>query len=210
MSVNGEDLVARLAAGDSVRTQVLARAALSKSDLDDVLDALAVMHRQAPANDAVIDAFVSILQSQRFLHAEVSRLIFDPNTAEDVIQEVLLKATRGLFEFRGESKVRTWVRRIAHNEAVGVLRRRQESVGREADLAGQVEEVMRFSSILASRHDLHVALDRLSPDFAEVVRLRDIEQLTYDQIAERTGLKLNTVRSRLARGRAKLAVELGL
>jgi len=161
--------------------------------------------RHNPAAGAQ-EALVAVLYSQPFLRSEVYRIVVRDVEAEEVLQEVLLRIAKGVTGFRSESKMRTWARSIAHNTAVGHLRRRSETTGFDADVADGPGEVERFTSVLANRADVKAALDELPDDFSAVVRLRDLEQLTYQQIADQLGLNLNTVRSRLARGRTRLAV----
>jgi len=165
---------------------------------DAALDGLA----QAAGDSApATDALVQIIYRERFVRSEIRKvLIGDASAAEEALQETALAMVRALPTFRGESKFRTWISAIARNQAIGILRRSRPSV----ELTEDRGEVVRFSSTLASRADLAAALASLPEPFRDAVRLRDIEQMSYQEIATELDIELNTVRSRLARGRAKL------
>jgi RNA polymerase sigma-70 factor (ECF subfamily) len=172
--------------------------------IDAALDRLARAARDDPAGPGA-ELLIEQLYSQPFVRAEIRRFLVDDEQAADVLQETLLAVTRGLPSFRGDSLVRTWTTSIARNQAISAIRRRMERTAPGHDLAGDLESA-RFSSLLADREDLRAAMGRLPPMFADVVRLRDIDRMPYAEIATKLDIELNTVRSRLARGRARLAV----
>jgi RNA polymerase sigma-70 factor (ECF subfamily) len=151
----------------------------------------------------------------------VSRLMKDTGEACDVVQEVFLKVFRKIDSFRGDSSLKTWIYRIAVNEAHNHGRwngrHRRQEVGLEGD-----EDSRRYCDILAApggspfdyvldreRHRLvEAALAELSPSFRSVVVLRDVEDLSYEEIAEILDVPLGTVKSRILRGREALRREL--
>lgn len=126
-------------------------------------------------------------------------------------QEVLIAVTRSIHRYRGDSKFRTWLFSVARNSAIAELRRsRAASASNQSfdeDLEGELEGE-RFSSRAVSRQLIENAVLGLPAMFREIVYLRDIEHLSYEEIAGRKGLALNTVRSRLSRGRALLSAQL--
>jgi len=171
---------------------------------DTILDALA---RAAASSTLATDTLVAALYQQRFARSEIRKVLINDNTAaEEALQETALAVVRSLPNFRGDSTFRTWATTIARNKAIEVLRRLRPTV--PLDERDQ-SEAARFSSMLADRTDLHTALASLPQDFRDVVHLRDIEQQSYQEISDQLGIKLNTVRSRLARGRARLASDYG-
>jgi RNA polymerase sigma-70 factor (ECF subfamily) len=145
-----------------------------------------------------------------------------PADAEDVVQETFLRAWHGLARFRGESSLKTWLYAIALNRARarhGTLSRLRAvftpgrtgeddlfaSLDAAADPALSPEE----NAVLAERRRrLREAVRALPDEFRTAVVLRDLEGLSYEEVAEVLVVPVGTVRSRLARGRALLKEKL--
>jgi RNA polymerase sigma-70 factor, ECF subfamily len=152
----------------------------------------------------------------------VSRLLNDPSEACDVVQEVFLKVFRKIGSFRGDSSLKTWIYRIAVNEAYNYKRwfsrHRKPEVGLENEEEGNVSYYQKLSDPGRSPFDnasdleqhalIEAALARLNPSFRTAVVLRDIEELSYEEIAEILQVALGTVKSRILRGREALRKEL--
>ncbi|MGH1489543.1 MAG: sigma-70 family RNA polymerase sigma factor [Acidimicrobiales bacterium] len=135
----------------------------------------------------------------------IARLSNNGALIEDIEQEVLVAVSGSIERFRGDSKFTTWLYALTRNVAIGQLRRlRPEDELAESDLLAN-KTLRRMSSIVTQREVVREAIDSLPPIFRETVLLRDIEGLSYAEIAKRQGLEINTVRSRLSRGRALLA-----
>lgn len=167
-------------------------------DRDAALNQLAALAKES---QAAIDTLVRVIYQERFVRAEIRKvLIGDASAAEEALQETALAMVKALPGFRGDSTFRTWVCSIGKNRAIAILRRVKPAEALQDDDG----EVARFSSALASRADIEAAMARLPDHFRDPVRLRDIENHSYEEIASILGIELNTVRSRLARGRAKL------
>lgn len=136
-------------------------------------------------------------------------ILHDPDLAEDVVQETMIKAWRGLGEFRGESSTRTWVLRIAHNTAIDALRRRRDRAVAPEDLPDDPSEsdLSDPAARAAGRSDLAMlrdalgGLDQLS---RSIVVLREIEGLTYQEIADTLDVSTALVKTRLLRARRAL------
>src|SRR5262245_5385526 len=131
--------------------------------------------------------------------------IGSPSESEDIAQEVFLKADANLAKFRGESGFFTWLYRIAVNEAVRARKRRTVD---NADALPEVEAPPPAPSeedapTLATLEKL---LRKLSDEFRSIVVLRDIEGLSYSDIAETLEIPIGTVESRLFRARQELRV----
>ena len=147
----------------------------------------------------------------------VCRLLWDPAEACDVVQEVFLKVFRKIGSFRGDSSLKTWIYRIAVNEAHNHCRWNGRHRGHEVALDGG-DETRGCRETLAAKgsspyefaldrerhHLVEEALAELSPSFRSVVVLRDVEEMSYEDIAEILRLPLGTVKSRLLRGREAL------
>lgn len=154
----------------------------------------------------------------------ISRLLSDPADACDVVQEVFLKVFRKIAAFRGDSSLKTWIYRIAINEAYNYQRwfsrhRRQEiGLQNEEEGEGGLSYFQRLSDPSRSPFDcaadreqhalVEAALARLNPSFRAAVVLRDIEELSYEEIADILQIALGTVKSRILRGREALRKEL--
>ena len=139
-----------------------------------------------------------------------------------MVQEVFLKVFRNIGSFRGQSSLKTWVYRITVNEAHNARRWFFRHQRREADLDLGSEETRDWKETIpdgsrspfdvAFDREQHVmieaALERINPIFREAVVLRDIADMSYEEIAEVLGVTLGTVKSRILRGREALREEL--
>ena len=148
------------------------------------------------------------------------RLLNDPGDTNDVVQEVFLKVFRNVSHFRRQSSLKTWIYRITVNEAHNQRRWFFRHRSREVGLDDEPEQI-RSRNVPDSerspfdctfdreKHELiESALARINPLFREVVVLRDVEDLSYEEIAEVLQISLGTVKSRILRGREALREEL--
>ena len=130
--------------------------------------------------------------------------------AEDVLQEAMAGAYRGLARFESRSSVKTWLTRIVITQAAKFRRKRKrEPVAMVAESTGSFGSMDGSGAAVDARLDLQTALAKLSPEHRQVLVLREIEQLSYDEIAKVLGVAKGTVESRLFRGRAELRRRLG-
>jgi len=136
--------------------------------------------------------------------------------AEDIAQETFIRAFRYLHKFRGRSSLKTWVYRIAINCSNSRLKRRTKwrmfrVDDGEAELE-QAPDAKRSPEERALATDLgslvREELDRLPTYYREAVLLRDFEELSYQEISAVLGVRIGTVRSRIARGREQLRLRL--
>jgi RNA polymerase sigma-70 factor (ECF subfamily) len=162
-----------------------------------------------------------VAKYQRKIFRLLSRLIRDPGEIEDVAQEAFIKAYRALPNFRGDSAFYTWLYRIAINTAKNYLvaqgRRAPTSTETEVedaermDDAEQLRDVNTPDSMLLSKQvgeAVNRAIDRLPEDLRTAIVLREIEGLSYEEIAESMNCPIGTVRSRIFRAREAIANEL--
>src|ERR1700688_2960313 len=173
------------------------------------------------------EAFAQLIaQYHQPLYSLIARSLQDPADASDITQEVFIKVFRNIRGFHGESSLRTWLYRIALHEASNQRRwwsrHKHQEIGidaptesADADAAG---ETFSLASTLADRSSspfdravqaelrlrVEAALRQLPEAFRTVVVLREIEDLSYEEIAEILDANLGTVKSRLTRGRAAL------
>jgi RNA polymerase sigma-70 factor, ECF subfamily len=148
----------------------------------------------------------------------VSRLVDNPADAADVTQEVFLKVFRKVSGFRSESSLKTWIYRIAVNEARNqrrwFLRHRGKEIGLEpgeSDTQGPqdwLSDPGRSPFQSAVDQETHAliesALQKVSPNYRAAVVLREVEDLSYEEISQVLEVSLGTVKSRILRGRESL------
>jgi RNA polymerase sigma-70 factor (ECF subfamily) len=157
-----------------------------------------------------------VLRYQRPVWGLLQRMVRDRMLAEDLAQEVFVKAFRALGTFDPSRKFSSWLFKIAHNTAIDHLRRKDlntvalETPDGEPDLLAVVPDSDAESpdSALQRRdlaRDMEDSLERLRPEYREVVLLRFHEGLSYEEIAEVTGLPLGTVKTHLFRARKAMA-----
>lgn len=153
----------------------------------------------------------------RMIYTLALRLAGDAEEAADLTQDVFLRVFRHLGGFRGRSSLKTWVYQVGLNQCrsrLGRKRPQQQPLAEEgAPGVAPLPDLSRGPEELALAADtsrrVSAALGRLPMTFREAVVLRDIEGLSYEEIAEVLGLKAGTVRSRIARGREQLRELLG-
>ena len=158
------------------------------------------------------DGFEELVRRyQRPIAAYVYRMVGDYEAALDLTQEVFIKVYNSLRRYRSEFKFSTWIYKIAHNTAVDHLRR---SSNRDQALSGEFEgeqydlplESRKLSPEQESeraerRAEIELVVRALPTPYRELVLLRHSHDLSYDEIAEVTGLPLGTVKNRLFRAR---------
>ncbi|MCH8618473.1 RNA polymerase sigma factor RpoE [Undibacterium sp. TS12] len=158
---------------------------------------------------------------QRKLMRLVSRLVYDHAEAEDVVQEAFIKAYRALPNFRGESAFYTWLYRIGVNTAKNhlVTQGRRTPTSTDADVdeaesfveADGLRDINTPESLLASKQiaeTVNSAMSTLPEELRNAITLREIEGLSYDEIAEVMLCPIGTVRSRIFRAREAIAEKL--
>ena len=133
-------------------------------------------------------------------------VVQDPHLAEDITQDTVIKAWRALPTWTGEGSLKSWVLSIAHNTAVSYLRRmREESRSPDTLPDGPSrDDVERSAEGRSDLGDLARALDDLDKLSRAVVTLRDVEGMSYADIAEALGVSIPTVKTRLLRARREL------
>jgi len=156
------------------------------------------------------------------VYSVIYRILTDPSDAADTTQEVFLKVFRGMKHFNGQSSLKTWIYRIAIHEASNRRRWWFRHKAKETSMEpAENSEYSASASINAALVDKHKSpfdnaadhevqahveqeLRKVSEPYRTAVVLRDIEDLSYDEIAEITQVSLGTVKSRITRGRDAL------
>jgi RNA polymerase sigma-70 factor (ECF subfamily) len=157
------------------------------------------------------------------VYSVVYRIVADPADAADTTQEVFLKVFRGMKHFNGQSSLKTWIYRIALHEASNRRRWWFRHKSRETSMAPAGSEIEALApcvmeAVLADESDspfesvaheevrvrVEEELRKVPEPYRTAVILRDLEEMSYEEIAEITDVSLGTVKSRLTRGRQAL------
>lgn len=165
-----------------------------------------------------------VVKYQRRIERLIGRMVRDSDLVQDIAQETFIRAYRALPNFRGESAFYTWLYRIAVNSAKKALSdmKRDPLVLESSRALGEDgEETSRAESelsdgetpegVLASKEiatAVNSAIDALSEDLRQAITLREIEGLSYEEIAEVMNCPIGTVRSRIFRARDAIAQRL--
>lgn len=157
------------------------------------------------------------------LYNFVLSLTRNRSDAEDIVQETFLKAYRSLATFREGTNAKAWLFTIARNTFINRYRKNQnkpteielieeaaykyrEEAAADAEQYPDLRNADVFTYILSD--EVLTALESLSEDFRTAVILRDVEYMSYEDISEITDTRVNTVRTRIRRGRQELAKQL--
>jgi RNA polymerase sigma-70 factor (ECF subfamily) len=163
-----------------------------------------------------------VLRYQRRVLRLLSRMIRDQSELEDVAQEAFIKAYRALSQFRGDSAFYTWLYRIAVNTAKnhlmaytrrpsGSFESRVDEDGETFDATENLSDMNTPEALLASRQiaqTVNTAIEALPAELRTAIVLRELEGMSYDEIAEVMDCPIGTVRSRIFRAREAISVQL--
>ena len=165
-----------------------------------------------------------VVKYQRRIERLIARMVRDVDLVPDIAQETFIRAYRAIGQFRGESAFYTWLYRIAVNTAKKALvDLKRDPIVTESALAGRDDddETSRVENelsdgetpdaVLASKEiaaAVNSAIEGLSEDLRQAITLREIEGLSYEEIAELMNCPIGTVRSRIFRAREAIAARL--
>lgn len=173
------------------------------------------------ARDGDMRAFEALMvKYQRRVARHVTRWVKRPSDVEDVVQDVFIKAYRGLASFKGESSFYTWIYQIARNTSFNFVTRQQKHVVLRDDMAS--DDAPDFEESVGSDHEdpergmlarqisdtVEAAMKRLQPDLAEALILYEVEGKPYKEIAQMLQIPIGTVRTRIFRAREFIAKRL--
>lgn len=175
--------------------------------------------RAARGDGAAFRALVG--QYQRRVYAVAYRMLGDAQEAEDLTQDVFVALHGALKSFRAESKLSTWIYRITRNHCLNRIKylnrrgRKQQMASSDAegdDVIAQLKSdepsPARLMEVAQDAKKLEAALLTLPAEQRLLVVLREVEQLSYDEMVEATGLPIGTIKSRLHRARGALIAAL--
>jgi RNA polymerase sigma-70 factor, ECF subfamily len=208
-----------MSAGDmaALEQTTLARMEMESRSIEQTFETSLVARLRARDLTA-FDDLVRIFE--RSVYALCFRLLGDAEEARDAAQETFLKVYRGLGGFRAESGLKTWIYRIAINQAMNQQRwwrRRHRDETISLDLTRRENEASIGSMLpskglspeaqaIASQRERRImrALGEIKQEYRVALVLREIEELSYEEIAETLQISIGTVKSRIARGRDEL------
>ena len=165
------------------------------------------------------NAFAEMVElHQKMVFNVALRCVHNYDDASDITQEVFIKAYRSIDSFKGKSQLSTWLYRITVNLCMDFARKNKLYYKNIVDLETENDEGEEMELPLPDlsyspenkleekelREALTAAIDSLPKDAREIIVMRDINDMSYNEIAETLGIELGTVRSRLARARVKL------
>ncbi len=167
------------------------------------------------------DAFAELVEdtSGQIYHL-LLRMLVNEQDAEDALQETYIKAFQALPNFEGRSSLKTWLYRIAANEALMVLRKRKPQpqtveIDKDDEEIEEPREIVDWCCLperelldQETRSKLTAAAQKLSDNLKMVFLLRDVEGLSGEETAAVLGLSIDVVKTRLLRARLKLREEL--
>lgn len=153
------------------------------------------------------DAFGQLVEAYR---SDVTRFLLnltmgDDALSDDLAQETFIKAYLGIRSFKGLSRLRTWLYRIAYNEYYSWLRKRHEERLDDDNGINDTAEAPTSEELAGTKIDVQTAMQSLSRQQRAVVTLFYIEDLPIKKISEITGIPTGTVKSHLSRAKVKLA-----
>ncbi len=179
----------------------------------------AFVARLVARDESAFNELVSVYERRVF--ALVFRMLGRRDEAEDLAQEVFVQVFKAIDQFRGESKLSTWIYRIAvnlcknrtkylsrrhasHQEDVDAMHERAPLTAAKGVSVGDVSRPDELVEGMQLEVVVKRAIAMIEPEFREVLVLRDVEDLSYEEIAAITGLPDGTVKSRIHRARAQL------
>ena len=165
-----------------------------------------------------------VIKYQRRVERLIGRMVRDVDLVQDIAQESFIRAYRALPQFRGDSAFYTWLYRIAVNTAKKALMdmkrdplvlESSRSLGEDGEETSRAENELTTGetpeALLASKEiatAVNAAIEALSEDLRQAITLREIEGLSYEEIAEMMNCPIGTVRSRIFRAREAIATRL--
>ena len=157
-----------------------------------------------------------VVEYEKNIYAITQRMTGNAEDAADMTQETFIKAYNSLSSFRGDSKFSVWLYRIATNVCLDFLRSRsrkptvslsmEDEDGEETqlDIADESQSPERLLERGLTRDAVRRGLNALSPEYRQILLLREIQGLSYEEIADVLSLEAGTVKSRIFRARQRL------
>lgn len=154
------------------------------------------------------DAYATLMaRYETKLHRYVVYLIHDPSSASDAVQETFLKAYQNLRSFNNKYKFSSWLYRIAHNEAMNIIRKNRHIADGEVELLADDSYDAKLDELTDKtilQDNIQQCLDKLDSKYREVIQLAYLEAMKYEDISDILRIPTSTVGVRLARAKDRL------
>ena len=167
--------------------------------------------------DGDVNAFEPIVKEyEKNVYNLALKMTGNPEDAADISQEAFIKAYHSLNSFRGDSKFSVWLYRIVSNVCLDFLRSKNrrptvslsveddDGEDTQLDVADESQSPELLLDRKLTRDSVRRGLDSLPPDYRQILLLREIQGLSYDEIAQALSLEVGTVKSRIFRARKRL------
>lgn len=158
-----------------------------------------------------------VVEYEKNVYNIALRMTSNSEDAQDMTQEAFIKAFNSLSNFRGESKFSVWLYRIVNNVCLDFLRSKnrrptvslsvEDDEGEETqiDIADESQSPERLLDKTLTRESVRRGLEQMPPEYRQILLLREIQGLSYDEISQALDLEVGTVKSRIFRARKKLS-----
>lgn len=192
---------------------------LTPPPADKSVDSDAVLVERAVAGDQKAYELL-VIKYQRRIQRLIGRMVRDVDLVEDIAQETFIRAYRALAQFRGDAQFYTWLYRIAVNTAKKALMelKRDPTISENSFKSGDDDETSPLENELMSSETpeallatkeiaemVNAAMEALPEELRQAITLREIEGLSYEEIAELMNCPIGTVRSRIFRAREAIS-----
>ena len=181
-----------------------------------------ILFKKAQKGD--LEAFEGLIKAyERLIYNAAYKMIPNPQDAEDISQEVIIKVYKSISKCAGAASFKSWLFRIINNTCIDEIRRRKGKTNLSLDTDYGEDSGHRENPVLRDEstpeteflrkdmnENIQSAINKLPPDYKAVIIMRDINGLSYDEVASALGINMGTVKSRIARARKKLKDELKL
>lgn len=158
-----------------------------------------------------------VVEYEKNVYNIALKMTSNSEDAQDMTQEAFIKAFNSLANFRGESKFSVWLYRIVNNICLDFLRSRNrrptvslsveddEGEEKQIDVADESQSPERLLDKTLTRESVRRGLEQMPPEYRQILLLREIQGLSYDEISRALDLEVGTVKSRIFRARKKLS-----
>jgi len=179
-----------------------------------------ILFSKAQAGD--MEAFEIFMAAyEKLIYNAAYRMLSNSHDCEDIAQEVLIKVYKNISKCKNAASFKSWLLRIVHNTCIDEIRKRKNKATISLDKEPESDDGPMENQLLKDENtpetelikkdinlQINKAIDNLPVDYRAVIILRDVNGLSYDEIAKITNVNLGTVKSRIARARSNLQKEL--
>ena len=174
------------------------------------------------AKEGDVQAFeIFIVNYEKLIYNAAYRMLPNSYDAQDIAQEVMIKVYKNISKCKNIASFKSWLLKIVHNTCIDEIRKRKNKTAISLDKELQGDDGPMENQILKDENtpeselmkkdaarQIQKAIENLPQDYRTVIVLRDVNGLSYDEIAKITGVNLGTIKSRIARARSNLQKEL--